>query len=59
LVEAGVVVPGEGRKGGSGIPTVLSAALGYGWKNRMDLAVKYEDYGGFAAFTGLRLGYWF
>ncbi len=57
LLEAGIVAPG--MKGAAGIPIHIFPAVGYGFKNRMDLAVKYEDYGGHTGFTGLRLGYWF
>jgi len=58
LLEVGIT--GVGAVGGSlRIPNVISPAVGYGWNNRVDLAVKYEDYGFDLGFTGLRLGYWF
>ena len=58
LLEVGIA--NIGTVGGSlPIPNVISPAIGYGFKNRVDLAVKYEEYGLGFGFTGLRLGYWF
>ena len=58
LLEGGIVVNLIGLKGGSGIPTVFSTAIGYALKNRIDLAIKLEDYT-FNGFIGIRAAYAF
>lgn len=58
LLEGGIVaIPG--LMGFNGVPLVISPALGYAWKNGIDIGIKYENYAGVNGYYGIRLGYGF
>ncbi|MEJ5995474.1 hypothetical protein WG904_13685 [Pedobacter sp. Du54] len=58
LLEGGFVINLVGLKGAVGLPGVFSPAIGYTFKNGIDVAIKLEAYKN-EGFIGTRIGYAF